>query len=169
MGTSNTPHIYKHHNTQPQHSRLIHDQDQYQLHEANSPQKETNLPPPTPRTILLSLAILLMAFTMPGFLNRLIRPFSASTSLGLGESALITSPEGAQLATIAAGCFWGVEHMFRKEFKGKGLYDARVGYIGGDMKSPSYRAVCSGSTGRMYTFLFSFCHMKLGFWIGTHD
>jgi len=110
-----------------------------------------------------------MAFTMPGFLNRLIRPFSASTSLGLGESAPITSPEGAQLATIAAGCFWGVEHMFRKEFKGKGLYDARVGYIGGDMKSPSYRAVCSGSTGRMYTFLFSFCHMKLGFWIGTHD
>merc|ERR1712093_740208 len=89
--------------------------------------KETNLPPPTPRTILLSLAILLMAFTMPGFLNRLIRPFSASTSLGLGESAPITSPEGAQLATIAAGCFWGVEHMFRKEFKGKGLYDARVG------------------------------------------
>ena len=39
--------------------------------------------------------------------------------------------------------------MYRKEFKGKGLYDARVGYIGGDSKNPSYRAVCSGNTGRM--------------------
>jgi peptide-methionine (S)-S-oxide reductase len=41
--------------------------------------------------------------------------------------------------------------MYRKEFKGKGLYDARVGYIGGDTKSPSYRAVCSGRTGRMHS------------------
>jgi peptide-methionine (S)-S-oxide reductase len=61
----------------------------------------------------------------------------------------MASPEGSATATVAAGCFWGVEHMFRKEFKGKGLYDARVGYIGGDVQSPSYRAVCSGSTGRM--------------------
>jgi hypothetical protein len=38
--------------------------------------------------------------------------------------------------------------MFRKAFEGKGLYDARVGYIGGDIKSPSYRSVCSGNTGR---------------------
>jgi peptide-methionine (S)-S-oxide reductase len=37
--------------------------------------------------------------------------------------------------------------MFRKAFGGKGLYDARVGYIGGDAKSPSYRSVCSGRTG----------------------
>ncbi|CZT06668.1 probable peptide methionine sulphoxide reductase [Rhynchosporium agropyri] len=84
---------------------------------------------------------------MPGFMSRLMRPFSASTSMGLGESAPINSPEGAQLATIAAGCFWGVEHMYRKDFKGKGLHDARVGYIGGDSKNPSYRAVCSGDTG----------------------
>jgi peptide-methionine (S)-S-oxide reductase len=58
------------------------------------------------------------------------------------------------MATIAAGCFWGVEHMFRKEFKDKGLYDARVGYIGGDSQSPSYRAVCSGNTGRELSSYF---------------
>lgn len=40
--------------------------------------------------------------------------------------------------------------MYRKEFKGKGLYDARVGYIGGDSKNPSYRSVCSGRTGRTF-------------------
>lgn len=59
-------------------------------------------------------------------------------------------PEGAAKATVAAGCFWGVEHMYRKAFAGKGLYDARVGYIGGDTKNPSYRSVCSGQTGRMF-------------------
>lgn len=61
-------------------------------------------------------------------------------------------PEGAQKATIAAGCFWGVEHMYRHDFKDRGLLDARVGYIGGDTKDPSYRAVCSGRTGREFSF-----------------
>jgi len=83
---------------------------------------------------------------MPNFLTRLFRPFSTTTSLGV--TAPMASQEGAELATVAAGCFWGVEHMFRKEFKGKGLYDARVGYIGGDTENPGYRAVCSGNTGR---------------------
>lgn len=118
--------------------------------------KSYNLPLLTPRLLLsLSATILLMAFTMPSFLNRLMRPFSTSTMLGLapGEVAPISNPDGAQKATIAAGCFWGVEHMYRKEFKNKGLYDARVGYIGGNMENPSYRAVCSGRTGRE-CFLF---------------
>ncbi len=57
-------------------------------------------------------------------------------------------PADAQTATVAAGCFWGVEHMYRKHFKNKGLIDARVGYIGGDTQNPGYRAVCSGGTGR---------------------
>ena len=92
-----------------------------------------------------------MAANMPTFISRMFRPFSSSTSLGLGPAAggSISTPEGAAKATVAAGCFWGVEHMFRKAFEGKGLYDARVGYIGGDSKNPSYRAVCSGRTGRM--------------------
>jgi len=58
-----------------------------------------------------------------------------------------TYPAGSQTATIAAGCFWGVEHVYRKTFANKGLIDARVGYIGGDSKNPSYRSVCSGRTG----------------------
>ncbi|KIW09093.1 peptide-methionine (S)-S-oxide reductase [Verruconis gallopava] len=78
---------------------------------------------------------------MPSFLSQLIRPFSSA------PLAAMNVPAGAQLATVAAGCFWGVEHMYRKAFKDKGLIDARVGYIGGDTENPSYRAVCSGRTG----------------------
>ncbi|KZF24447.1 peptide methionine sulfoxide [Xylona heveae TC161] len=85
---------------------------------------------------------------MPSFLARLIRPFSSSTHLGLTPDTVAQKyPANAQLATVAAGCFWGVEHMYRKAFAGKGLLDAKVGYIGGDAKHPSYRQVCTGSTG----------------------
>lgn len=98
-----------------------------------------------------------MTSTMPGFLARLARPFTNATNLGIvsengiGAGAAATIPEGAQKATVAAGCFWGVEHIYRKHFDGKGLYDARVGYIGGDTKNPSYRAVCTGETGRTFS------------------
>lgn len=97
-----------------------------------------------------------MTSSMPGFIARLTRPFTTATSLGIssaenGAAAAANIPEGAQKATVAAGCFWGVEHIYRKHFEGKGLYDARVGYIGGDTSNPSYRAVCSGSTGREST------------------
>ncbi|OIW23819.1 peptide methionine sulfoxide [Coniochaeta ligniaria NRRL 30616] len=93
-----------------------------------------------------------MSFSGPSFVSRLLRPFTSSTQMGVsagasGAAAAASIPEGAEKATIAAGCFWGVEHLYRKHFGGKGLYDARVGYIGGDTASPSYRSVCSGTTG----------------------
>ncbi|KAI5195646.1 hypothetical protein AUEXF2481DRAFT_67946 [Aureobasidium subglaciale EXF-2481] len=59
----------------------------------------------------------------------------------------VSVPEGTQKATVAAGCFWGVEHMYRHHFPKDAVLDARVGYIGGDTKDPSYRAVCTGRTG----------------------
>jgi peptide-methionine (S)-S-oxide reductase len=93
-----------------------------------------------------------MAFTMPTFASRLLRPFTQSTRMGLSSDgatgSVVNVPEGAEKAILAAGCFWGVEHIFRKYFTGKGLIDARVGYVGGDRANPSYNQVCSGSTGR---------------------
>jgi peptide-methionine (S)-S-oxide reductase len=60
----------------------------------------------------------------------------------------LTIPDGAQRATVAAGCFWGVEHLYRHKFQpSSGLLDLRVGYIGGSTTHPSYRAVCTGHTG----------------------
>jgi len=49
-----------------------------------------------------------------------------------------------QTATFAAGCFWGVEADFRDI---PGVLDAEAGYTGGTTDHPTYRDVCSGTTG----------------------
>lgn len=52
--------------------------------------------------------------------------------------------ERYETATFAAGCFWGVEHAFSEV---PGVKATRVGFMGGDVKNPSYKRVCVGDTG----------------------
>ena len=47
-------------------------------------------------------------------------------------------------ATFGAGCFWGVEYVFRRV---PGVLDVQVGYSGGHTENPSYKEVCSHTTG----------------------
>jgi hypothetical protein len=96
---------------------------------------------------------------MSTLFSRLFRSFTTSaSSTALSPtsqaSVLRNMPEDALKATFAAGCFWGVEYLFRKRFgNGKGLLDARVGYSGGTTESPTYPTVCSGTTRRKSALL----------------
>ena len=49
-----------------------------------------------------------------------------------------------EIATFAAGCFWGVEAAFRQI---DGVISTQVGYTRGKMENPSYEDVCTDETG----------------------
>ncbi|MBI3817381.1 MAG: bifunctional methionine sulfoxide reductase B/A protein [Planctomycetes bacterium] len=53
-------------------------------------------------------------------------------------------PVNLQIAYFAGGCFWGVEDVFEQI---PGVLDAESGYMGGKSENPTYRDVCSHTTG----------------------
>ena len=48
------------------------------------------------------------------------------------------------IATFGAGCFWCVEAVFQDL---KGVYSVESGYMGGEKEQPTYKEVCTGTTG----------------------
>jgi peptide-methionine (S)-S-oxide reductase len=49
-----------------------------------------------------------------------------------------------ETATFGAGCFWCVEAVFQEL---NGVLKVESGYMGGDVPNPTYKAVCTGTTG----------------------
>jgi len=54
------------------------------------------------------------------------------------------SGDGYLLATLAGGCFWCLEAVYNEL---RGVESVVSGYAGGHDLSPTYEAVCSGTTG----------------------
>lgn len=54
------------------------------------------------------------------------------------------SGDGNRLATLAGGCFWCLEAVYNELL---GVESVVSGYAGGHDLSPTYEAVCSGTTG----------------------
>mmetsp|Transcript_14309 Transcript_14309/g.23797 ORF Transcript_14309/g.23797 Transcript_14309/m.23797 type:complete len:194 (+) Transcript_14309:39-620(+) len=75
-----------------------------------------------------------------------------SPSKQFGEEAVkvITKPVHAtasgprEIATVAGGCFWGIELAFQRV---PGVIQTQVGYTQGHKENPTYEEVCSGTTG----------------------
>lgn len=53
-------------------------------------------------------------------------------------------PEGAEVITLGAGCFWCIEAAYRQL---EGVYSATSGYMGGTVAHPTYEQICSKTTG----------------------
>ncbi len=60
------------------------------------------------------------------------------------EDVSKTDTSNLEIITFGAGCFWCVEAVFQQI---KGVELVKSGYMGGKIKNPTYREVCSGLTG----------------------
>ena len=77
-----------------------------------------------------------------------------------------------ETATFANGCFWCTEAIFEEL---KGVKNATSGYAGGTSENPTYKEVCSGTTGHAECLqiiydpaVISFDELLEVFW-ETHD
>ena len=69
------------------------------------------------------------------------------TGAGLSKPEAKTATQ-TQKAYFAGGCFWGTEYYLKQA---KGVTGVKVGYMGGTTKNPTYKQVCSGTTGHIET------------------
>jgi peptide-methionine (S)-S-oxide reductase len=55
-----------------------------------------------------------------------------------------SAPQGKEVVTLGGGCFWCIEPIFDDL---AGVEDVRSGYSGGEVANPTYRQICTGTTG----------------------
>ena len=60
------------------------------------------------------------------------------------DKPVSTSPNGMAVATLAGGCFWCLDAVYRQL---RGVTDVVSGYTGGRVTNPDYHDVSSGRTG----------------------
>ncbi len=77
-----------------------------------------------------------------------------------------------EYATLAGGCFWCVEAVFKDVI---GVESVESGYTGGTTDNPTYREVCSGDTGHAEAIRIGFDPEQVSYddlldmFFATHD
>ncbi|MFN3760548.1 MAG: peptide-methionine (S)-S-oxide reductase MsrA [Algoriphagus aquaeductus] len=81
-------------------------------------------------------------------------------------------PEGQEMIILGGGCFWCTEAVFQRL---EGVIKVVSGYAGGIIDHPSYRQICTGTTGHAEVIQVFFDPSKISlesllevFW-ATHD
>ncbi|MCX6123650.1 MAG: bifunctional methionine sulfoxide reductase B/A protein [Proteobacteria bacterium] len=84
---------------------------------------------------------------------------AANSKFPLGDFAGAI-PVGKAVATLAGGCFWGVEEILRDI---KGVEKVQVGYTGGAAAHPVYKEVSGGLTGHAESVQIIYDPKKLSY------
>ncbi|RIW14492.1 peptide-methionine (S)-S-oxide reductase [Algoriphagus lacus] len=94
-----------------------------------------------------------------------------SDKLNLPKTSLEV-PAGLELITLGGGCFWCTEAVFQRL---EGVEKVVSGYAGGIVENPTYRQICTGTTGHAEVIEVYFDPKKISlesilevFW-ATHD
>ena len=66
------------------------------------------------------------------------------TAQGVTEGQVRKPAVETTLATFGGGCFWCVEAVFQRL---EGVVSVESGYAGGTVQNPTYKQVCTGTTG----------------------
>ncbi|RPF71132.1 peptide-methionine (S)-S-oxide reductase MsrA [Aurantiacibacter spongiae] len=78
----------------------------------------------------------------------------------------------SEQAIVAGGCFWCTEAVFNDVV---GVESVESGYIGGDTPDPTYKQVCSGTTGHAEAVRITYDPGRVSLpeiydmFLGTHD
>ena len=71
----------------------------------------------------------------------------------------MTAAPSTETATLAGGCFWCIEEIFRQQ---PGVLKVVSGYTGGTTKNPTYAQVCAGDTGHAEAIQIVYDPQKIG-------
>jgi peptide-methionine (S)-S-oxide reductase len=88
------------------------------------------------------------------------------------EGKQMNAPGNLQVATLAGGCFWCLEAVYESL---RGVERVESGYSGGTVVDPSYREVCTGTTGHAEVVQIAFdpsvisYHEILDVFFSIHD
>lgn len=72
----------------------------------------------------------------------------------------MTGSPALETATLAGGCFWCIEAIFREI---QGVASVVPGYTGGNAVNPSYEEVCTGTTGHAEAVRIRFDPTKVSY------
>jgi len=99
-------------------------------------------------------------FTGEGFTKKNVRHCVNSISMDFVPAPEDQVKGNHEVAIFAGGCFWGVEHLFKKN---RGVLETEVGYIGGHKDKPSYEEVCANTTGHAEALKVKFDPLLVSF------